>query len=88
MTILNPRYAFLEADYANPNLNQALWNLEDSSEIENESGLIANAHTNTMSKIIPPNVYLKISPLLPFLNSLPVDIYCIAILLLGEFFYK
>ncbi len=88
MAISNPQYAFLEADYANPNLNQALWELEESSEIVNEFTLTANTQSNIALKIMPTNVYLKVNSLLPFLISLPVDIYCITILMLGEFIYK
>ncbi len=84
MTISNPQYAFLQADYANPNLNQALWESEDSSEIKNVNVLTPSTRTNSVYKIIPTNVYLKVNSLLPFLISLPVDIYCIVIFMIGE----
>ncbi|KGR84795.1 hypothetical protein CD30_19245 [Ureibacillus massiliensis 4400831 = CIP 108448 = CCUG 49529] len=84
MTISNPQYAFLKADYANPNLNQALWESEDSSEIKNEYVFTPSTRTNTMYQIIPTNVYLKVNSLLPFLISLPVDIYCIVLFMIGE----
>lgn len=87
LAIANPQYAFLEADYTNPNLNQALWELEDSSEIVNQNVLIANSQSKAVFKIIPTSTYLKVSAVYPYLIAIPVDIYCIVILLIGEFLY-
>ncbi|MEK9199001.1 hypothetical protein ACH0B5_03615 [Ureibacillus sp. 179-F W5.1 NHS] len=86
MAISNPQYAFLEADYVNPNLNEAIWELQDSSEKVNNNGLLVDAQSNARFKIIPTNIYLKLNALFPYLHMVPIDMYCIVMLFIGEGF--
>lgn len=67
LAILNPQYAFLEADYLNPNLKQVKSKFEDL-EIVKDCELVASAHSNSILKIIPPNLYLKVNSLSYFVT--------------------
>lgn len=68
LAILNPQYAFLEADYANPNLKQVISKLKDSSEMANNREQGADAHTNSLLNVIPPNLTLKVNSLSYFVS--------------------
>ncbi|MDN4493569.1 hypothetical protein [Ureibacillus aquaedulcis] len=80
LTILNPQYAFLEADYNNASLNQIKLdkdgtvspNLEPS--IEMSKGL-----KNTLIGLL-----IKVNPVTPILVWVPADIYCVVFLMTGE----
>lgn len=86
MAISNPQYAFLEADYVNPNLNEAIWELEDSSEKITINERLADAQSNTGLIIFPTNIYIKVNSILPYLHTVPVDVYCIVLLFIGKGF--
>lgn len=68
LAILNPQYAFLEADYANPNLKQFISKFKDPSEMEN-IGELVDANSNLILKMIPPNLYLKVNTLSFYVSS-------------------
>ena len=68
LAILNPQYAFLEADYLNPNLKQVKLKFEDSLEMVNDCEHAANPHLNAILKFIPPNLYLKVNSLSYFIT--------------------
>ena len=80
MTILNPQYAFLVADYQNTSLHQ--------EKNENISSNLQSAETTTDAKKGLKDLFfwllLKINPIAPTLLWIPADIYCIAILMTGE----
>ena len=81
MSILDPRYAFLEADYANSNLNQVKPKGENISEIvRGKSGLIGG--TALALTIIPTTVFAGVNWMIGLFISLPADIYCVAMMLI------
>ncbi|MEB2298561.1 hypothetical protein LAV72_02830 [Lysinibacillus xylanilyticus] len=84
MSISNPQYAFLEVDFHNPNLTQAELKVENISEgVRKNNELVGN--TKIASKIIPPNVYIKLNWIIGWLLWIPVDIYCAAALVVDKF---
>ena len=84
MSISNPQYAFLEVDFHNPNLTKAELKVENISEgVRENNELVGN--TKIASKIVPPNVYIKLNWII---GLLPIDIYCITALLVSEFLSK
>ncbi|MGE7672790.1 hypothetical protein ACQKMV_04255 [Lysinibacillus sp. NPDC094403] len=84
MSILNPQYAFLEADFHNPNLTQAELKFENISEgVRKNNELLGN--TKIALKLIPPNVYIKLNWMIGCLSLIPIDIYCIAALVVAKF---
>jgi len=80
LTILNPQYAFLEADYEKTSLSQI--------KNENLSTIIRSENPEKAEKKGLKDIFiwllLKINPLAPTLLWIPADIYCIAILMTGE----
>ncbi|MFL0504811.1 hypothetical protein ACH0B5_03600 [Ureibacillus sp. 179-F W5.1 NHS] len=68
LAISNPQYAFLEADYMNPNLNRFLPKLKDCSEKVDDREQHEDL-SETLLKMIPTNVYLKVNWLSYFVNS-------------------
>lgn len=83
LTILNPQYAFLEADYKNTSLNNQL-NPINEHTITNIQSVETKIDAKRGLKDIVIWLLLKINPLAPTLLWIPADIYCIAILLTGE----
>ncbi|MDM5248724.1 hypothetical protein [Lysinibacillus sp. G4S2] len=84
MSILNPQYAFLKSDFYNPNLTQAELKVENiSEEVRKNNELVGN--TKIALKIIPPNVYIKLNRMIGCFLLIPIDIYCIAALVVAEF---
>ena len=83
MTILNPQYAFLEADYKNTNLGQGK---------EKEAHISSNVRQSIEPikeeikgfKSIVIWLLLKINPVAPILVYVPADIYCVVFLMTGE----
>ena len=83
MTILNPQYAFLEADYKNASLGQGK---------ENEAHISSNVRQSIEPikeevkgfKSIVIWLLLKINPVAPILVYVPADIYCVVFLMTGE----
>lgn len=86
MAISNPQYAFLEADYMNPNLNRFLTKLDDSSS-EKVKDREHDDISETVLKMIPTNVYLKVNWLSYFVNSRYL-IYCNSVDRRGIFLLK
>lgn len=86
MAISNPQYAFLEADYMNPNLNRFLTKLDDSS-LEKVKDREHDDISETVLKMIPMNVYLKVNWLSYFVNSRYL-IYCNSVDRRGIFLLK
>ncbi len=68
LAILNPQYAFLEADYENPNLKQVISKIKDTSEKENHRKPVNN-YSNSLLKAIPPNLYFKVNSLSYYVTS-------------------
>lgn len=86
MSILNPKYAFLEVDFHNPNLTQAELKVENiSEEVRKNIELELVENTKMALKIISPNVYIKLNWLIGWLLWIPVDIYCAATLVVDKF---
>lgn len=81
MAILNPQYAFLEADYNNNNLYQVIPKVDNSSE-----KLRGNNDAITPLKVTSATLFLNVKWRIGLLMALPADIYCIAYLLIVEIF--
>ena len=85
MAILNPKYAFLEVDFQNPNLTQVERKVENISEkIQKTPELIGNS--KIAFKIILAAIYIKLNWMVGWLIRIPVDIYCAAPLVNAELF--
>jgi len=97
LSIVNPQYAFLEADYENPNLSKVV--AEESSpgmpqvksDVENnQEEKPKNAEHRSDSKAALNNslmsAYLQVNWKLGTLLWIPADIFCIAYLVLVEIF--
>jgi len=83
LTILNPQYAFLEADYKKASLNQEkLKDVSASSNIQQSLEPIKEEIKGFKSMVIW--LLLKINPVAPILINVPPDIYCVVFLLTGE----
>lgn len=80
MTILNPEYAFLEADYNNSSLSRIQF--KDESTIIQSMDLGINADKSLKNTII--GLLIKVNPMTPILAWIPADIYCIVFLMTGE----
>ena len=83
LSIVNPRYAFLEADYDNPSL--AIKNKIVENPIENvikSEGHRSEFHIATKDKISA--VYIQVTSKLNRLLWIPTDILCISFLMLVE----
>ncbi|PYF08945.1 hypothetical protein [Ureibacillus chungkukjangi] len=83
MTILNPQYSFLEADYNNASLSHI------KLENESTSGMIQGSieAEKEVSKSLKSTIIwllLKVNPVAPILVRVPADIYCIVFLMTGE----
>ncbi len=84
LSILNPQYAFLKADFHNPNLTQAEQQVENISEgVRKNNELVGN--TKIALNIIPPNVYIKLHWIIGCLLLIPIDIYCVTALVVAKF---
>lgn len=87
LSISNPQYAFLEVDFHNPNLTKVELKVENISQgVRENNELVGN--TKIASKIIPPNVYIKLNWIIGLLLLIPIDIYCITALVVSEFLSK
>jgi len=81
LAILNPRYAFLEADFRNPNLKiEHPEDEEESVQIDESSILLKEEVKNTPPK--PPRFYVRSYPLFLYGNTVSADIYSAALFLL------
>ncbi|TSI02651.1 hypothetical protein [Lysinibacillus sp. BW-2-10] len=81
MPILNSQYAFLEADYTNPNLTQVKTVITESSNKFPQQSEFKKEGSITKTNF-PPTMLLNVNWLLGWLIALPVDIYCIAIIVM------
>jgi len=98
LSIVNPQYAFLEADYENPNLSKVI--PEDPSpgmtqvkpEVENNLEEVPkdDAEQRNDAKLALKNslitAFLQVNWKLGTLLWIPADIFCIAYLVLVEIF--
>ncbi|WP_390283696.1 hypothetical protein [Ureibacillus sp. GCM10028918] len=80
LKILNPQYAFLEADYDNSSLSRVQLK-SDSNSLQNveQSTVVASSLKNTIIGLL-----LKVNPMNQILVWVPADIYCIVFLMTGE----
>ncbi|QCR33095.1 hypothetical protein [Lysinibacillus sp. SGAir0095] len=80
MTILNPQYSFLEADYHNSSLSKVKLINESNAHQALEAELEATGgFKNTIIWLL-----VKLNPVAPTLLWIPADIYCIVFLMTGE----
>lgn len=80
LSILNPQYAFLKVDFQNPNLAHLELKVMNTSE---ELRKVSN--TKTAYKIIPSNIYIKLIWMKEWFLLIPVDIYCITVVVITGF---
>lgn len=97
LSIINPQYAFLEADYKNPNLSKMVAEepsaglTQVKSDVENnEEEVPKDAEHRSDAKSALNNslisAYLQVNWKLGTLLWIPADIFCIAYLVLVEIF--
>lgn len=84
MSILNPQYAFLEIDFLNPNLTKTELKVENISEgVRKKNEPVGK--TKIVLKIMPTDVYIKLNGFIGWLLFIPIDIYCVATLMVAKF---
>lgn len=84
MTILNPQYSFLEADYKNSSLNGAKLEYENISIDVQQQNLETNIDVKRSLKYTIIWLLVKINPMATILVWVPADIYCVVFLMTGE----
>ena len=80
MAILNSRFAFLAADFENPNLNQDKNKVDQTTSDSSEKNEFKSVNRKPLKK--PPIIYLKSIPLFVYVNAVPADIYSASLFLL------
>ncbi|SOC44438.1 hypothetical protein [Ureibacillus acetophenoni] len=80
MAILNSQYAFLEADFNNPNLNFDKKKIEQNKTKSTDNNQIESG--NQIALKVPSKIYLKSIPMIYYLNVVPADIYSASLFLL------
>lgn len=80
MAILNSQYAFLEADFNNPNLNTDNYKIEQNKTKSTDNIQIKSENHKVIK--LPTKIYLKSVPIIHYLNVVPADIYSASLFLL------
>ncbi len=85
MAILNPRFAFLEDDFKNPNLNNARSNKIEHNTPKFQDTVQVKSEVSK-SPLTPTTLYIKSIPIFVYANAVPADIYSASLFLLVKNF--
>jgi len=89
LAILNPQFAFLEADLKNPNLNKVKYKEMNATvstiEVKFEDAA-REINVESKTSMNPAALYLKSYTILTYAYAVPVDIYSATLFLLVKNF--